>query len=380
MSARLALGTVATLAGLAAVGRRGRRGGSRSPGRWLTLEAVALEIDRIIGTRGVSPVALEVDATPEAVTVRFRHLGESVGYFRVSTFGTASWQTLLMPADCRAAWEDMGRPRLWIVRGSELYDERLRGKGLGRIVYEALLHYVTSHGGWLAPGRCSGSSTSADAQRVWRSLRRAHEGQGPLLRASAPRGSSARRPWSVMADLSVYADYDALPGDLSVLRLPDGQVLSSSALLDVVDGEADSELGWMLFQYGDGARAQERLEKLARWLDGLGDPLVLWRGLHLRVGEPVRRDGGNRHWTPAREIALAFAWGTDWGPTMPQQSTPGMRPVLLRAVLRDPAQGVDWVTTAHWFLGAIEDPELEIYLKPQAARELTRSAQVIEDP
>jgi hypothetical protein len=196
------------------------------------------------------------------------------------------------------------------------------------------------------------------------------------------RGSRSQRPWSAVADLSGYPDYAAVPKGLPVLRLPDGQVLTARSLLDTVDGERSSELAWLLFQYGDGKRAQQRLEKLARWLDELQAPLTLWRGLYLRVGDVVRLGGGaegNQHWTPNRDIALAFAWGSDWGPRMPQRITPGMRPVLLRAVLAD-LSGVDWVTTAHWYLGVVEDPEQEVYLKPWAAVDLVQRAKVIEDP
>jgi hypothetical protein len=159
-------------------------------------------------------------------------------------------------------------------------------------------------------------------------------------------------------------------------------VLTSSSLLDRADGEADSELGWMLFHYGNGQRAQARLDKLGRWLDGLRAPLTLWRGLNVPLGEGVRRGWGaegNQHWTPDRNIALAFAYGSDWGPWMPEELPPGTRPVLLRAVLQDTG-GIDLWTTVYWYLGSIDDPEREVYVRPGAAAELMRSAQVIEDP
>ena len=163
------MGTVAAIVALAALVRSG---GRDQPEHYV-------EVDPTSG------ISVSVEATSSALTVEVRQFSVKIGYFRVSTFGAASWQVATMPEDCRQAWEDLGRPTLWIVRGAKWYVPKLRGEGLGRAVYEKLLSYVTARGGWLAPGRCSGTGTSADAERVWQSLRRTHRSSGPFLRSSS---------------------------------------------------------------------------------------------------------------------------------------------------------------------------------------------------
>jgi hypothetical protein len=185
VSTRLAIGAVAVLAGMAALGRRG----SRDSESWPAFDAVVAEIDRVTGVPGVPPTTAQVESDSTSFKVEFKQGGVPLGYFRVSTFGGSSWQIEMMPEDCRRAWGDLGKPVLWVVRGAAWYEPKLRGRGLGRIVYEGLTDYVTAHGGWLAPGRCAGTGTSADAQRVWQSLRRSHESSGPFLRSKS--GSQA---------------------------------------------------------------------------------------------------------------------------------------------------------------------------------------------
>lgn len=60
----------------------------------------------------------------------------------------------------------------------------LRGKGLGRKLYDGLIaHLLTQHpeGFYLVPNRCGSGDTSPDADRVWVSLRRAYPHHGLVV-------------------------------------------------------------------------------------------------------------------------------------------------------------------------------------------------------
>jgi hypothetical protein len=60
----------------------------------------------------------------------------------------------------------------------------LRGKGLGRKLYDGLIaHLLTQHpeGFYLVPNRCGSGDTSSDADRVWVSLRRSYPHHGLVV-------------------------------------------------------------------------------------------------------------------------------------------------------------------------------------------------------
>lgn len=58
---------------------------------------------------------------------------------------------------------------MWFVGGSHL-DSDLRGTGLGKVMYAAIVMQAAGHGCAVSPDVCKGERTSPDAYRVWRSL------------------------------------------------------------------------------------------------------------------------------------------------------------------------------------------------------------------
>jgi len=174
-----------------------------------------------------------------------------------------------------------------------------------------------------------------------------------------------------LADLSGYDSSSDLPPDLPLLRLPDGTVLTGSSLLDVWDESIDSEFSWLLFldekgRKAEGATAQRNLERVAAWLETVRPPVTVWRGLLVAQKEPVRFQRENLHWTPIREIALDFAYGSDHGGYRPETVPAKHRPVLLRSEVRN-VDEVDWITSVYWFLGG-GGTEKELYLTAKGAR------------
>lgn len=112
---------------------------------------------------------------------------KKVGYFRTSTVTMPPPEWRSVPEDCVEAWEELGRPSLWVIRAAEWFDPSLRGKGWGKLAYRALFEYVKSKGGVVGPDRCAGEHTSADAERVWKSLRSKYPSHGPLIRLARRR-------------------------------------------------------------------------------------------------------------------------------------------------------------------------------------------------
>jgi len=104
-----------------------------------------------------------------------------VGHFRTSTILPNSFEMENMPSDCKDAWDNLGEPDLWAIRGAEWFDKELRGKGYGKLLYNSLFSYVASLNGVVGPDRCSGGSTSDDAKRVWTSLYKKYPSEGPLI-------------------------------------------------------------------------------------------------------------------------------------------------------------------------------------------------------
>jgi hypothetical protein len=131
-----------------------------------------------------SSVRVEYEDQPDNLRIEVIRGGKKVGYFRISTVPTSgyTWENLV-PQECKDAWEQMGRPRLWAVRGAEWFDARLIGQGLGSMAYQILLDYVPA-GDAVGPDLCAGGNTSADAEGVWRRLRLRNTSVGPLIKVA----------------------------------------------------------------------------------------------------------------------------------------------------------------------------------------------------
>ena len=123
----------------------------------------------------------KVEAQADSIKIELKRGTKMVGYFRASTVNPDSFQWKGAPLDCKEAWGQIGEPPVWIIRGAELFDPDLRGKGFGKLLYKALFSYIASKKGVVGPNRCSGGSTSPDAQRVWKSLRSMYPKHGPLI-------------------------------------------------------------------------------------------------------------------------------------------------------------------------------------------------------
>ena len=83
---------------------------------------------------------------------------------------------------CKDVILDANQYDLWIVVMSYL-PEPLVGRGLGKKLYEAGMAYARSKGGkYMGPDACWGGSTSHNAMRVWDSLCRDHECDGPWIK------------------------------------------------------------------------------------------------------------------------------------------------------------------------------------------------------
>lgn len=180
----LTLGSVAALAAAGLVLRGGGRNvrlEGLSPDLMARIEAVARAVE-------ATP---KIEAQPENLRIEFWRGPRPIGWFRASTMGKADWQIEQMPEDCRAAWVSLGQPPLWIVRATVWHEDALKGRGLGRRLYEVLIAYAHERGGIVAPDRCSGGVTSPAAERVWTSLRRDYRSVGPLLFGSPNRGGRA---------------------------------------------------------------------------------------------------------------------------------------------------------------------------------------------
>ena len=77
-----------------------------------------------------------------------------------------------------------GRAPVVEVSASTIRYALLRGRGLGRKLYDALIaHLLTQHpeGFYLVPNRCGSGDTSPDADRVWAALRRSYPHHGLVV-------------------------------------------------------------------------------------------------------------------------------------------------------------------------------------------------------
>jgi hypothetical protein len=96
-------------------------------------------------------------------------------YFRAAevSLRSAEWAN---EKKCHAAFDhaleqDSRISGVWVVRGAELFDPKLRSKGIGRAIYQELLDKASKSASVLGPHSCVlGGSTSAAAKRAWKSL------------------------------------------------------------------------------------------------------------------------------------------------------------------------------------------------------------------
>jgi hypothetical protein len=212
---------------------------------------------------------------------------------------------------------------------------------------------------------------------VWWALGAAAAAAG--LAALGRRGS--RRASSVLADVSGYPNFDAVPPELPVIRLPNGHVITAEMPLDIYDFEEVSEPRWLLFANHGGAEAQRRLLLAGAWLDAMQLPIEVWRGFNVPVGTQIRRtghDAGDLHWSTRRDVAIDFAHGSDSGGWRPPLE-PGMEAVLLRSYIQELSE-VDWITSLYWFLASVDGNESELYVTPAAAQRLMREAVIVTAP
>lgn len=143
---------------------------------------VAGEFHRVVAEiEDETGLVAKVEAGADNVKIELKRGTKMVGYFRASTVSPDSFQWKEAPTDCKEAWSQIGKPPVWVIRGAELFDPDLRGKGLGKLLYKALFSYIASKKGVVGPNRCSGGNTSPDAQRVWKSLRSMYPKHGPLI-------------------------------------------------------------------------------------------------------------------------------------------------------------------------------------------------------
>jgi len=153
--------------------------------RWNRFLKEEIDLDQVIKFVKHIEKQTGLDVSHEAYSSSFRielfKNKKLVGYFRTSIVLPNGLEMKNMPSDCKDAWDNLGKPDLWVIRGAEWFDKELRGKGYGKLLYNALFSYVASLNGVVGPDRCSGGSTSEDAKRVWTSLYKKYPSEGPLI-------------------------------------------------------------------------------------------------------------------------------------------------------------------------------------------------------
>jgi len=148
-----------------------KRAGSLPP----SVQRLVSKVEEQTGT------AVSYEAQVDNLTLRFKKGSKLVGYFRTSTVMTGGFMWDNSPQECKDAWEKLGQPTLWVVRGAEWFDKSLIGKGVGSAVYEALFEYIRLKKGVVGPDFCAGEHTSPDAQRVWDRFYKQYRREGPLV-------------------------------------------------------------------------------------------------------------------------------------------------------------------------------------------------------
>jgi hypothetical protein len=94
------------------------------------------------------------------------------------------WRASIEPdwQNCLDVIYNAGKNDLWIISLSYL-PEPLLGRGLGKKLYEAGIAYARARGGThIGPDACWDGTTSTDARRVWKSLCRSYECDGPWIK------------------------------------------------------------------------------------------------------------------------------------------------------------------------------------------------------
>ena len=123
--------------------------------------------------RKTKGLVAHIETYPGNIKIEFEAGSVTKGYFRASEVSMKSFEWDTSPDVCKAEWERQGRPTLWVVRGAEWHDPKLRGGGGGKRIYRALLDAVEAYGGVLAPGMCAGGgTTSPSAKGVWKAIYR----------------------------------------------------------------------------------------------------------------------------------------------------------------------------------------------------------------
>ncbi len=133
--------------------------------------------------------------------------------------------------DLRALGAEGRHPKILSVYGTQL-DEDVRGKGVGKALYEALMAEAFDEHGpfFFLPMACwsSRSSTSASAMRVWASLARTYPSSGVVVRVdSRPVVGSANRASGAysLADVKAlgYSDAEIKTALAKMQFSPDGR-------------------------------------------------------------------------------------------------------------------------------------------------------------
>jgi len=123
-----------------------------------------------------------------------------MSYFRATRVNEKGFEWNQAPRECYDALERLRRKQphiqgIWVVPGAELFDPRLRGKGIGRVMYRHALEAADRAGAALVPHEClGGGTTSPAAKKAWKALPGASE--GPLHYLPRKRGEGRlNREW-----------------------------------------------------------------------------------------------------------------------------------------------------------------------------------------
>jgi hypothetical protein len=181
-------GRVASLSSAARVASRYMQAGESFPEMQSAVDRLYENgvIDYPIEVRYFGPIGR---GTVEIQLLKEGRPGAFVGHFFTSKVadGWESPRSLRgVSPECLKAYKKIRRKHkgagLWTVQWAFLKDESLFRQGLGRMVYEKILHDAGRFGAVVAPAWCAtGGSTSPMAERVWASVAKRHPTEGPLV-------------------------------------------------------------------------------------------------------------------------------------------------------------------------------------------------------